>query len=240
MTRLMANPRAFSAPASDRVRHGRWLALGIVMLLILAAGVTLGRATAPQPSAPAAAPTLGGPGPRRVVEGVPVSYSRTQEGAIAAAANYTAVLGDKRNLDPVRAVRAYDVLALPSVARELSSRSRAFSATLANPQTVATDPALVLRAVPVGYRVEDYTRDEATVTVWAAAIGVGTPALPLTTAWGNEQLALRWAHGDWKIARIERGSGPAPPQPYTEADGAGIARRMHSFEPFVYQAGNGS
>lgn len=237
MTALAATPmrRSPGPPRSGRSRRRGLLAAGAVAsLLLLAAGLYIGRTTAPD------APVDGapaGPGPTRLVEGVAVGYARSQQGAVAAAANYTTVLGDKRNLDPGFGQRVYPVFALPDVVDELLQRSRDFAARHGGATGLAADPRLVLRAAPVGYRLERYTPDEAVIAVWAVVAAAGTAELPLATTWGTEQLTLRWVDEDWRIAAITRASGPTPPQHGTDPVPANLADEVAAFEPFVYLPG---
>jgi hypothetical protein len=126
---------------------------------------------------------------------------------------------------------------MDEMARDLSARSEDFAIRVPHAPRLATDPALVLRAAPVGYRLEQYTGSEARVAFWAVAIGAGVPGLPLTTAWGTEVLTLRWVAGDWRIAAIDRTSGPVPPDSGGEATAVATAR-MQQFQPFGYGPGS--
>jgi hypothetical protein len=222
--------------APPRGRRGSWVVAGglLAVLVVLAIGVFIGRASAPEPDVAQSPVTTAGPGPSRVVEGVPVGYARTEAGAVAAAGNYAVVLGSKDNVDPAYVERVYPVFALAPVVDDMLARSRDFASTVADPSRLAADPALVLRAAPMGYRVESYTADEARVAVWSVVTGAGTAELPLATAWGTERLTLRWEQDDWRIAAIDRESGPTP------IDGAATpaetVARMNGFVPFTYSA----
>ena len=222
------------APRRGRGRLGLAAGAALLALVLLAAGAAIGRATSPNDAPGSGAQDVVDAGPARVVNGVPVGYARTEAGAVSAAANYTAVLGGKENLDPSFGEETYPVLAEQEVVDELLVRSREFASTVNDPGALVSDPQLVLRAAPVGYRVDEYYDDEATVTVWAVVTGTGTQALPLTTAWGTERLTLRWIENDWRITAIDRESGPTPPEDGATAP-ANLAGRMTGFEPFVYR-----
>lgn len=221
---------------ADPPRRARGpLLAGVVLagLVVLALGAALGRASAPAPSG-GTATEMAGTGPTDVVHGVPVGYARTPEGAVAAAANYTAVLGAKHNIDPAYGRDAYPVFALPDVVADLLRRSEDFGDTVRDAAALAADPALVLRAAPLGYRLDHYSHDQATVTVWAVAMGVGTQELPLATAWATEQLTLRWIDQDWKVADLVGGEGPEPPGVAVTATPVDLAAQINGFKPLAY------
>ncbi len=223
----------------SKSRHGgggtgtRQWKLGAALLVLLVAfglGVVTGRTGTPATPGPEAQAGRW-PGPGREVNGVPVGYERTPAGAVTAALNYTALLGNKANIDPSWGQRAYEVFALQEVRDDLLARSRAFANTVADASALAADASLVLRAAPLGYRLDRYTDDEAVVSVWAVATGVGTPQLPMTTAWGTERLTLRWVNGDWRVAAITSESGPRPPDGSVDPE---IAEQMTAFTPPRY------
>src|SRR5690606_13674556 len=110
------------APRRDRRGRGAVAAVGLAVLVVLAVGVWLGRATAPGEELAPRKAEGSGPGPSRTVSGVPVGYSRSEAGAVAAAANYTAVLGGKQNIDPAYGREVYPVVALPEVVDDLLER----------------------------------------------------------------------------------------------------------------------
>jgi hypothetical protein len=215
-------------------RRGR-LAAGLLgALLVLGVGVTLGRATSPGATTLQPEPASE-PGPVNLAAGVPSGFERSEAGAVAAAANYTVVLGGKANLDPAYGETTYHRFALPEARDDLLRRAQDFAATVEDAAHLAADPALALRAAPLGYRVEQYSADEAIIDVWYAAVGVGTAELPMTTAWGTDRFTLRWAEGDWKVASITGHTGPEPPTG-TEPD-AGLAAGINGFHDFTYLAG---
>lgn len=224
--------------SSRRTRRGPLLAgAGLIALVVLALGVWLGRATAPGDKTTRAPSESVGPGPAEVVKGVPVGYARTRDGAVAAAANYTAVLGSKQNMSPAFGAEAYRAFALPDVVDDLTDRAERFSESVDDAAALAANSAIALRAAPLGYRIDDYSSDAATITVWAVAMGVGTHEFPLSTSWGTEQLTLRWTDGDWKVAGIVGGDGPEPVGSTATVAEPDAAVRINAFEPFVYQPG---
>jgi hypothetical protein len=108
-------------------------------------------------------------GPRTVVHGVLVGYQHSQQGAVAATANYAMVLSSTLILDRAKRWAAIETLAAPET---LGRQQRAFdqaAASLGKGLGVtggsAQDGTVLLRAVPVGWRLEEYTGDRATVAI---------------------------------------------------------------------------
>ena len=140
------------------------------------------------------------------------SSAHTRSGAVEAAArSITAFAGDVL-LDPV-GLRAL-------VARIASSASRARLTEAfeeASAQTRAKlgldtvpRPVIVLRAAPVGYRVEHYSPREATVAVWyVGVVGSGATVQP-QQSWRTQTVALVWEQGAWKVSSFASSAGPTP------------------------------
>jgi hypothetical protein len=153
--------------------------------------------------------TTVGPGPWRVLGGVPLGFARSERGAVAAAGNYLTMLS--RALTPgaafswERAVRALTVA--PLTARALSGS--AASATMAR-RLARSGSSFYLGSWLVGYRVLAYSRSRARVALWsvgvlASAVGVVPPEFSTTTC------ELRWVDGDWKVSGARVSEGPTPP-----------------------------
>ncbi|MGH3133926.1 MAG: hypothetical protein ACRDNY_09360 [Gaiellaceae bacterium] len=70
---------------------------------------------------------------------------------------------------------------------------------------------IVLRSVPVGYRVERYSSAEATIAVWYVGIvGSGATVQP-QQSWRTQIVSLVWEAGAWKVSSFASSSGPTPP-----------------------------
>jgi hypothetical protein len=208
-------------------------------------------ATAATPDGTAAASGTGAAssravGPRHYLEGVGVGYARSQEGAVAAAANFTRVLSSDLILDTTRRRAAIDVLAAPEARGRLQ---RTFDQAVASLRqglgatgAAAQDTEVLLRATPVGWRVEDYGADSAKVAIWVTSVGgsVGGAQgpVPIREAWGTTTVTLRWAGGDWKQVDSTTIDGPvpiadvAPPTATPELLG-----KANEFKEFTYAPG---
>jgi hypothetical protein len=72
-------------------------------------------------------------------------------------------------------------------------------------------PVIVLRSVPVGYRVERFSRDQATVAIWYVGIvGSGATVQP-QQSWRTQLVSLVWEDGAWKVSSFASSPGPTPP-----------------------------
>jgi hypothetical protein len=203
-------------------------------------------ATTPQAQAGEAA-AAGGVGPRQVVHEVPVGYQHSEAGAVAAAANYAKVLSSELILDKASRRKAIDTLAAPEArARQQRAFDRAV-ASLAKGLGVkdggAADGTVLLRAVPVGWRLEAYTDDRATVAIWVTSVAgsLGGPpgGVPVQEGWGTTTVELRWVGGDWKQLESTTKEGPAPvADAATPTAASQLIPEAQEFKEFTYAPGS--
>jgi hypothetical protein len=246
------------------------LALVLLAVVLFLGGLVIGRATttgsqagaAPATTPPAAnaapSPTVAaapgstaaaaatGAGPRRVEHGVGVGYARSRAGAVAAAANYTQVLSSSLILDDAKRRAAINTLATPQARarlqktfdRAVASMRKGFGATGA----AADNAQVLMRATPVGWRIDNYGDGAATVAIWMTSVGgsVGgaNGPVPVREGWSTTTVALRWAHGDWKQVETTSTDGPVPiadvAPPTAAPDLIGAAEE---FKEFTYAPG---
>jgi hypothetical protein len=195
----------------------------------------------------AAAATAGRVGPRQVENGVGVGYARSQAGAVAAAANYTTVLSSSLILDDDRRQAAIDTLAAPEARRRLQ---RAFDRAVASLReglgvrgAGGESTQVLLRATPVGWRVEEYGGGTAKVAIWVTSVGGSLGGaqgpVPVREGWGTTTVHLRWVGGDWKQLASSTTEGPVPiadVAPPTAA--ADLIGQANEFKEFTYAPGS--
>jgi hypothetical protein len=200
-----------------------------------------GTAAAKAEAAPAT-----GVGPRRVTDGVGVGYAHSQQGAVAAAANYTRALSSALILDTAGRRAAIDTLAAPEArARLQKSFDRAVASIRAGlgVSGAAGDGAQVLlRATPVGWRVEQYGDGTARVAIWMTSVGgsVGGNggSAPVREGWGTTTVTLRWVGGDWKQVASTTTDGPVPIADVAPPTAAGeLVSKANEFKEFTYAPG---
>ena len=208
-------------------------------------------ATAATPDGTAAASGTGAVtnravGPRRHLDGVGVGYARSQEGAVAAAANFTRVLSSDLILDTRQRRAAIDVLAAPEARGRLQ---RTFDQAVASLRQglgmtgpAAQDAQVLLRATPVGWRVEDYGAGSAKVAIWVTSVGGSTGGatgqVPIREAWGTTTVTLRWVGGDWKQVDSTTVDGPVPIADVAPPTAAPeLLGKANEFKEFTYAPG---
>jgi hypothetical protein len=251
------------------------LTMVLAALVLFLGGLVVGRATMTRDPGPAAAPatTAGAPaatadqappvtsapatsgeaaassqvGPRRVENGVGVGYARSQEGAVAAAANYSTVLSSALILDDERRRAAIDTLAAPEARRRLQ---RSFDQAVASlraglglTEGTGDGTRVLLRATPVGWRVEEYGGGTAKVAIWLTSVGGSLGGaqgpVPVREGWGTTTVHLRWVDGDWKQLASATTEGPVPiadVAPPTAA--AELIGQANEFKEFTYAPGS--
>ena len=210
-------------------------------------------ATATPPETAAAAPsTAAAPaeaaasrvGPRRFEAGVGVGYARSQEGAVAAAANYTRALSSDLILDETRRRAAIATLAAPEARARLQKTFDQAVVSLRQGLGVGeadSGAQVLLRATPVGWRVESYSGRAATVAIWVTSVGGsvgGSAPVPVREGWGTTTVQLRWAGGDWKQVASTTTDGPVPIADVAPPTAAGeLVSQANEFKEFTYAPG---
>jgi hypothetical protein len=266
----------YRLPEQRRIGAGgmpSMLATVLLALVLFLGGLLVGRATTstgtvagptpatsaatatPEQAAPAATTpraqadqaAAGQVGPRKVVSGVPVGYQHSEQGAVAAAANYARVLSSTLILDRSKRHAAIEALAAPeALARQQRAWDQAV-ALLTKGLGVAdggtTDGTVLLRAVPVGWRLKEYTGDRATVAIWVTSVlGAlsGPPnGVPVREAWGTTTVELRWVEGDWKQLRATNTDGPVPiADSATPTAASQLIPEAQQFKEFTYAPGS--
>jgi hypothetical protein len=202
------------------------------------------------PGTAAAAPTQAAAtsrvGPRRFEHGVGVGYARSQQGAVAAAANYSSVLSSALILDTARRRAAIDTLAAPEAKAGLQKTFDQAVASLRKGLGVtgadADNIQVLMRAHPVGWKVDDYGDGTARVAIWVSgvtgSVGSAGPPVPIREGWGTTTVNLRWVKGDWKLVDSTTVDGPlpiadvSPPTPAPE-----LVSKASEFKEFTYAPG---
>jgi hypothetical protein len=212
-----------------------------------APGATTPATAATTPQAQAGEAAASRVGPRQVVKGVPVGYQHSEQGAVAAAANYARVLSSAMILDQAKRRAAIQTISAPEA---LARQQRAFDQAVALltkglgvGQAGAKDGTVLLRAVPVGWRLEAYTGDRAKVAIWVTSVigALGGPpqGVPVREAWGTTTVELRWVDGDWKLLNTTTTDGPVPiADTATPTAASQLIPEARDFKEFTYAPGS--
>jgi hypothetical protein len=204
------------------------------------AAATPGTATAPAEAAASSRV-----GPRRFESGVGVGYAHSSQGAVAAAANYTRVLSSDLILDTSSRRAAIDALAAPEARSRLQKTFDQAVVPLRQGLGVGDDASgsaqVLLRATPVGWRVDSYDSETAKVAIWVTSVGGsigGTVPAPIREGWGTTTVTLRWVDGDWKQVASTTTDGPVPIADVAPPTAAGeLVSKANEFKEFTYAPG---
>jgi hypothetical protein len=63
--------------------------------------------------------------------------------------------------------------------------------------------------VPIGYRVDRFTRWRAVVSVWGMAL-FGTASYEPVSQWATSTVDLVWQRDTWRVAAMRNRRGPSP------------------------------
>lgn len=143
-----------------------------------------------------------------------VQPTRTEEGAVTAAASAVELLDGPALLDSSQIRRLVDRIAASSARNALARAYTQGAAEVRMRLAVdsAPPPVVILRSALAGYRIDGYSPSSATVAVWRVGIvGSGASVQP-QQSWRTETVSLVWEHG-WKVTSFASTAGPTPPLP---------------------------
>lgn len=216
----MAGRGASIRAAEHWPRPRLWLL--VAALALLGAGIAIGNRTAERaPEATRADEVSAAPAPAeadaRPASPVPPSSetvdARTEAGAVFAALDSVTAFAGPVLLDAPALRSLIGALAAEDARAGLVAAGEQASAQAREVLGVDTVPAprILLRATPVGYRVDAFTPEAATVAVWYVSIlGSGATVEPRQT-WRTEAVSLVWERDAWRVARFSGTAGPTPP-----------------------------
>lgn len=227
-------------------RRRSWLTLGLAGILLLMIGAAIGSRGSPEPdtvethtvtvSTPEAKANAVAGKPARDGGSSGSGYDRTRDGAVAAATAYIGALDGPAILDEPRLRKT---LASIASAESLDGLVGAYEQAARQTRVrlgvgTSPEPVVILRTVPVGYRIDRFTPDAATVSLWRVGIvGSGATVEP-QQSWRTETASLIWEGENWKVASFRSSPGPTPPLTASAPTPAGeLFVSVHEFEEFT-------
>jgi hypothetical protein len=148
-------------------------------------------------------------GPSRIEHGAPAGFSRTRDGAVAAAASFVTTGQALLDMDPLAAEEAVRQMAATATAEqqvaELLAKLRAARDELAD----GTGPILYRQAA-IAWRVDSFSPDRASVAIWNVGVLTRDGVAPPQAGWATSAFDLVWERDDWKVEHETVTPGPAP------------------------------
>ncbi|HZD70781.1 MAG TPA: hypothetical protein VFA45_18365 [Actinomycetes bacterium] len=139
--------------------------------------------------------------------------------------------------DATRRHLAIRVIAAPEAAERLrASQNDAAAAVASGPFGAGlrrTDVKSLLRTATLGYRLSEYSADNAEVVLWAVVVYGNDGGLATQSTWVTSTVRLRWI-GDWRLVEITSTPGPVPVQgPDTPSAAADLVREAATLREFA-------
>jgi hypothetical protein len=162
----------------------------------------------------------------------------SRAGAVATAARAITAFSGSVLLDPTRLREVVARIAASSSRPQLTEAFEEASAQTRAKLGASTvpRPVIVLRAVPVGYRIERYSPEDAMVAVWyVGVVGSGATVQP-QQSWRTQTVSLAWQHGGWKVASFASSTGPTPTLATQSDTPAVLFAAIPRFQEFAYAA----
>ena len=238
---MTGRPVELTAPAV-RAQRGRKFAVVLAVVSLLVLGLAIGsriarRQTVAEPTTVTITTSSGDKAaPGNSTSPALVGFQRTREGAVTAASAYVSELDGSAILDSSRLRRVVRTIAATSAQSQLATAYAQVAAQAKQQLGVDTfpRPVLLLRAAPIGYRVDRFDRFSARVSIWRVGIvGSGATVDP-QQSWRTETVSLVWERGDWKVESFASSPGPTPPLKTSVADQPGyLFKAIPRFEEFT-------
>ena len=183
------------------------IALWIVSILIaFGVGIVLGGGdNGDQPSDTNPAPTASATSRPSVLNGVPVGYELSEEGAVTAATNFAQIMSGPSG-DAERYRTAMQTLAAPSWsdrAVELASNAIDFAER-------RYGPGASIGFHPLRYKVDDYSDSAATIALWGVVVASGPKVAGVEESWVTATVQLSRVGDDWRVSGQTSTAGPTP------------------------------
>jgi hypothetical protein len=213
--------RVTTARRSRSARPALALCAALAALALGTLGIVLGRASAAGDPAPPVPPSISGDDEQ---DSGTSGGQRTEEGAVAAATDYLAVLSSRGFIaDPAVRTDALMAIVVPADRDRLAAQAADTRDTAGSRGDVPTGaigaafgPAhsTAWRTAPLGWRIDTFTTERAVVEVWSVQVsaGAGQVDVPAAATWTTTRMPLQWAEGAWKLdlADAVTTAGPTP------------------------------
>lgn len=212
----------------SRVRIGMVLgALFVGVMIGVLLGFVLDNGGERSPQAPV--PSAVGPGPTTEVNGVPVGYARTEEGAVAAARGFALITASDVIGDQDAFVKAMETISAPGWLEDARNQAvNGYEFLVGRYGDDVDVSAAVLR-----YDVVDFSPTQAEVKLWIVSVVAGSQRPTVDEVWGTAIVELTWVDSDWRVSGAENTTGPAPVDLPTASSEESATSLMEELDEFV-------
>lgn len=190
----------------------------VAVIVALLLGMWIGHGLAPPREE--ASPSAPRPDAEQLSE-----HPQTEEGAIAAAAEFSRVIADvSTDEDQYRqAIREVAAPDWTSKAEELADNTLSFLEERYGSEGTFS-------FVPARYRVVEFAQDAATVDLWGVTLATGPKIAGVEETWITGTLQLVWTSDGWRVAGQDSATGPTPE--LVRADDERGGNPLSDFEEF--------
>lgn len=236
------NPSPTTTRAADLIRLA-WVAGGLVAAFVLGMaarglldpsnGTVTGSRPLGRPPTSTSAEGAGLAGPTAMEAGVPIGYTRSREGAVAAAVSYVQTGQAFLDMDSSGVQRAVKTMAASGAAEaQLSDTSTKLAAT--REALAGSNAPIEYHQAILAVRVDAFTPERTRVAVWNMGVLSREGAAPPQAGWAISTFDLVWERGDWKVWAESIVPGPAPitNNAVTPATSAELRARLAGFTDY--------
>ena len=198
----------------SRIRLAVWVGVVAAMVLFGALLVAFGspdRGKASDPPADSARPPVpaGVAGPVAEQAGLPAGFAHDRAGATAAAIAYATAPQRWLYFTDDEIVAAVNAIATPVAAPRLSEE--VVTDVRSARDRLGESPGRVWWLVrPMAWRIESFTPDEASVSVWTVTVLSAEEVAAPQCEWVTVTVDLAWIDGDWRVDGVRDTPGPTP------------------------------
>ena len=150
-------------------------------------------------------------GPKRWIDGIPSGFAHDEDGALAASTTFITLGGSVVNAGPAAVRPVISAISASSTAERRVAETVVALDDLRSRLSGGTGPVVLVQA-PVMVRIDDYSDERASITMWTTTVlarrGVADPQ----STWSTVTFELVWERGDWRLLSETSIAGPTPDQ----------------------------
>ncbi len=144
---------------------------------------------------------------------LPSGFAHNPGGAATAATSYISalhglVLAERGERE--KAARAMAARGARGVVDQTLDSLAIFDRVVADARVALPNARVLVRDVPVAYKVNHFDPGRAEVRVWSVGLLLIEGRTEATEVWSTNTVQLAWEEGDWRLSSWSRATGPTP------------------------------